>query len=239
MKTVKTGCAVFLLLALLGSCKKDGQTTEEEKEETSANVYIEGVVVANDTLYAFKKGSSIKQLVTIDVKTGKEMTATDLNIPGDNLYSLVYYPASDEIMGLSADYKKLIKFNRVERTINTLVLATESYVDYMALAVAGKTLYVHKRTNVNPPDRTVVTDNMGTLDPVNGNFSITYTPSGYVEKRYKSLIYTHHANMLIGTTDTKMVYEYKLTPNLFAGISFGSEPFVSYSGVVSNELPAE
>lgn len=209
------------------------QVTKVPLPATATTGFIELVVDKNSVLYAVKLNVSnqnhiMQTLVKLDPKTGAatDIKSFELN---DEWESLVYLPANNEVVGLTAGGTKLLKLNLTTKDTSSVALANTTAVQYRELLTDNvSNLYGYKADYSDPVNY------VAQIQKLNAKTGAETLISGLqIDKIDDNLIYNPLRKEIVSVSDENIFYRLSID-----GKAAGSFPFTDqgsvYSTLISN-----
>lgn len=201
----------------------------------SGNIGFHDMVVdKNNNLYAIKlnytdPNHSIQSLVKFDAKTGVPATIKTFEF-NDDLESMVYVPANNEIVGLAGEGTKLFKFNLTTKDTSTVGLANTNVVEYRELFTDDQgNLYGYK-ANYSDPSNYVA--QVQKLNPANGQQSLVSDLK--VNKFHDNVIYNPKLKEIVSVSDQISLYRLNINTKAATSITLAGANNAIYNTLISN-----
>lgn len=209
------------------------QVTKVPLPATPTTGFIELVVDKNSVLYAVRLNvanqNHIKQtLVKLDPKTGAatDIKSFELN---EEWESLVYLPANNEVVGLTAGGTKLLKLNLTTKDTSTVALANTTAVQYRELLTDNvSNLYGYKADYSDPVNY------VANIQKLNAKTGVeTLVSDLQVDKIHENLIYNPQRKEIVSIVNENIFYRLNVSTKTGESFPFADKGSVFHT-VISN-----
>ena len=209
------------------------QVTKVPLPATPTTGFIELVVDKNSVLYALKlnvanQSHIMQTLVKLDPKTGAatDIKSFELN---EEWESLVYLPANNEVVGLTAGGTKLLKLNLTTKDTSTVALANTTAVQYRELLTDNvSNLYGYKADYSDPANY------VAQIQKLNAKTGAEALVSGLqIDKIHDNLIYNPLRKEIVSVSDENIFYRLSIDGKASMSYTFADQGSV-YSTLISN-----
>jgi len=202
---------------------------------TSGNIGFHAMVVdKNNNLYAIKLNYTdpnhyIQSLVKFDAKTGVPATIKTFEF-NDDLESMVYVPANNEIVGLAGEGTRLFKFNLTTKDTSTIGLANTNVVEYRELFTDDQGNLFGYKANYTDPVNYVA--QIQKLNASNGQQSLVSDLK--VNKFHDNVIYNPKLKEIVSVSDEVSLYRLNINTKATTSITLAGANNAVYHTLISN-----
>jgi hypothetical protein len=209
------------------------QVTKVPLSASATSGFIELVVDKNNALYAVKidltnQSHIMQTLVKLDPKTGAATAIKGFEL-NDEWESLVYLPANNEVVGLTAGGTKLLKLNLTTKDTSTVALANTTAVQYRQLLTDNvSNLYGYKADYSDPVNY------VAEIQKLNAKTGAETLVSGLqIDKIHDNLIYNSQRKEIVSVSEENIFYRLSIDGKAAASFPFADQGSV-YHTLISN-----